>query len=425
MSENKDTLHENAIGWVILGAVFAAIFWLLWYFFEYPVKDVIRDIRVGQMHVIATVTPSDYAVDIKGEALNLEEGIQYFGDLKKEELDNRKMAVISEMAMRPLLWPITGILGVMGFWAFIAGPNTQYRRKFNLDGLINAQAGNFPAIAPFMKFNPSTVPPRPPGSPVPAQLPHFAEALGPEEWIAYNEIPIPDGEIDQGALFISFAKQLGPRWQGAARLPAYKQVMLAAFALKSVRKRRQADEMLGRIAKSWNHEKGLDLKKDPTLVKEARKILRTKDIAADVLAKCNQHAFQNTALLRGLQFAREEGGVMAPAEFVWLRAHDRDLWYAMNNLGRQANHTEALGTMCHFKAEKIANRPIPKPKIAEAVGTMVEYVTSGRARPIPPLDYSKGGKRGVKKPKGGVKKPQNSAAKKPSGKKPAPKKKKG
>ncbi len=276
----------------------------------------------------------------------------------------------------------------------------------NLDGIIAAQTPNFPAIHPFVKFNPSTMPPRPPGAPVPAELPMFSEALGPEEWVAYNQIPVPDGQLDEKAAYIAFAKQLGPRWQGPMRLPPYKQILLAACCLKAARKRVDSDTMLGRLASCWSHDKKLQLSKDKTLLKEARAILKNRELAGSVLSKCNQHSFHTTALLRALQTAREEGGVMAPAQFVWLRAHDRNLWYPLNNLGRQAYHMEALGAMSHFKAEKLTQRPIPKPKVDDAIGSISEYMNSARARPIPQLDYTNSKKRGVKKPKAGVKKPK-------------------
>jgi intracellular multiplication protein IcmP len=102
-------------------------------------------------------------------------------------------------------------------------------------------------------------------------------------------------------------------------------------------------------------------------------------------------------MIRGLMTARSEGGVLAPAQFVWLRAHDRALWYPLNNLGRQSFHMEAMGTMAHFKAEKMAQRPIPRPKVADAVKSLVEFMTSGKARTLPQMDYSKSKKRGVKK----------------------------
>jgi intracellular multiplication protein IcmP len=75
------------------------------------------------------------------------------------------------------------------------------------------------------------------------------------------------------------------------------------------------------------------------------------------------------------------------------------LWYPLNNIGRQSHHMEALGAICHYKAEKMAQRPIPRPKMEDAVKTIAEYLASSNARPIPALDYSKSKKRAIKKVK--------------------------
>jgi intracellular multiplication protein IcmP len=315
------------------------------------------------------------------------------------------MDVISTLAMAPLKLPLAIIIAVMGIWCMMYGPGTHNRRKMNLDGLIGHQAKVFPVIAPFVKFNPSTQPPRPPGAPVPAELPAFAEALAPEEWLAYHNIPVPDGKIDRQAAYMAFAKQLGPRWQGWEGLPAYKQILLASMCLRAARKRIPSDEMLGALAQCWSFDKGLVL--DPKLVREARAILKNKDMSGPLLRKANQHAFQTTALIRALATAREEGGVMAPATFVWLRAHDRTLWYPLNNLGRQAFHMEAFGAMAHYKMEKMTQRPIPRPKVESAIDVLEEYMRSDKARPIPQLDYKGSKKRGIKKPtSAGIKKPR-------------------
>ena len=68
-------------------------------------------------------------------------------------------------------------------------------------------------------------------------------------------------------------------------------------------------------------------------------------------------------MVRALWYARSEGGVLAPAQFLWLRGHDRALWYPLNNLGRKSFHIEAMGAMCQYKAEKRVSRPIPKGEI--------------------------------------------------------------
>jgi len=73
------------------------------------------------------------------------------------------------------------------------------------------------------------------------------------------------------------------------------------------------------------------------------------------------------------------------------------LWYPLNNLGRQSHHAEALGAMAHYRVEKMTQRPVPVPKLEEAVEVLAGYMASRNARPVPALDYSASKKRGVKK----------------------------
>lgn len=412
MSQQQETGADNAQGWFILLGVAIALAFLIWYFAEFQIKNVIRWIRYGEIWIIDKVLDVwRYAYKLvtgdpappftftwNGQEVNFDESMPLVPKIPMENLDNPTISMISAMAMDPLKIPIMIIFGLLAIWCIFKGPRTHYRRKMGLDGLIKAQSKIFPVVRPFVEFDPSTMPVRPPGSPVPAELPPFSEALGPEEWLAYYNIPVPDGVIDEEAARKAFARQLGKRWGGPMRLEPYKQILLAAFCLKAGRKRDKADVLLGRLAVCWSHKEGLQLKKDKTLLKEARKVLKNKDVAGSTLAKCNQHAWENTALMRGLLNARDEGGVLAPAQFVWLRAFDRELWYPLNNLGRQALHMEALGAHAHYKMEKITQRPIPKPKVDDAVAAIREYMESDRARPIPALDYSGSKKRSIKKP---------------------------
>lgn len=422
----ENTLHENAIGWAILLAVLAVIAYIFWYFKAEEVRNIIRWIRYAEAWFLQwfimlgqMIGISDGTFVFNGKIVSFWDvfngnpdllqkdvgrngnpnGSLYYGmkNYNKNALTINHLSLFNAMTMGLLkiTFVIAAALGAL--WCLFKGPHTQYRSRLGLDGLIARQASNFPVIAPFVDFNPSTQPPRPPGSPVPVELPDFAEALGPEEWIAFYQIPIPDGNIDEEAAAKAFQKQLIGRWKGWKGLKPYQQVLLAAFALKSARKRGDADEMLSRIALCWNAKHGLQLSKDRTLVSDARKILRDKNIAGNMLAQCNRHAFVTTAMLRGLTFARNEGGVLAPAQFVWLRAHDRTLWYPLNNLGRHSFHMEAFGAMAHFKAEKLTDRPIPVPKMEGAVDQITDYMKSSLARPIPQLDYSQSSKRGVKK----------------------------
>ena len=396
MAENQYKTHDGAIGWAILGGVIFCIALLIWYFQGHNISSWIRWVRVAEMYVGGIFVDDDYMIRDEGGA------IATFGQIRDEaevlpavKMKDGALYIISLAAMTPLKYLITFILLCLGFWSLMMGPKARYRSKLDLSHLIKRQSLNFKSLVPFVTFNPNDMPSRPPGAPVPAELPPFSEALGPEEWLAFYDVPVPDGKVDAEGAARAFSVQLGPPWRGPMHMEPYRQIFLAAFCLKAARKRSAADDMLGALAASWSHEQGLKI--PASLLKEARGVLRNRDIAGKVLTKCNQHAYENTALMRALNTAREEGGVLAPATFVWLRGFDRALWYPLNNLGRQAYHMEALGAMCHYKAEKMAQRPIPRPKTEDAVKAISEYMTSTNARPIPVLDYSKSKKRAIKK----------------------------
>lgn len=404
--QNENSSHDNAIGWAIMLIVLGGFVYLVWTVLDDEIRDLVRWLRYAQMWIVyagfqlaeaAGLYDGSYTVEFNKREVPWEKGFADTARFDKEDLTYWHLTYFSHLAMQPLHYLYAGILGAAGIWALRSGPKTHFRQKLGLEGLITRQAKNFAVISPFVAFNPSKQPPRPPGSPVPAELPLFAEALGPEEWIAYYEIPVPDGKIDEGAAARTFALQLGPRWNGWERIAPYKQVLLAAFCLKAARKRTESDNMLGRLARCWDMKKGLVLSRDRRLHGEALKVLRNKKMSGELLDKTNRHAYETTALLRALVTAREEGGVLAPAQFVWLRAFDRILWYPINNIGRQSFHMEAVGALAHYKMEKLTDRPIPVPKVDGAVQTLKEYMGSRMARPIPQLDYSGSKKKAVKK----------------------------
>jgi intracellular multiplication protein IcmP len=405
--DGPGTGHDNAIGWFILAIIAICIALLIWFKFEYEIKHVIRIIRWSQMWLVSWFVGPDYEIPFRGATYNFQELVDAVPNIPYRDLGDNWMSLIATAAMYPLRYVFAFIIVVFAFWALFRGPETQYRRVLGLDGLIDVQSKVFPIISPFVKFNPSKQPVRPPGTPVPAELPLFSEALGPEEWLAYNQIPIPDGVIDEEAVEEKFAEQLGQPWRGAQNLPDYKKVLLAAFCLKAARKRAEADLMLADIAQCWSADHGLRL--SASLLSQANKVLKTKELSQLALSQANRHAYQTTAMMRALYAARSEGGVLAPAQFVWLRGYDRALWYPLNNLGRNTFHMEAIGAVAHYKQERVIDRPIPKPKVKLAVKMIIDYMATNAARPVPQLDYSHVKRTKVKAAKG----PQSAGIKKP------------
>jgi|TARA_B100000073_G_scaffold348169_1_gene365462 intracellular multiplication protein IcmP len=395
--------YERAIGFFILAIVLGVIGYILYNYFEYDIKNVIRYWRIGEIHLGILLHGRDYTIlwqmpgTTEVQEWPLGSILDQLKVLDKTLLNDQIMDLAAHAALVPIKYALSAILVMFAIWSMFYGPYTQFRTKFSLNTLIKRQSKIFPYITPFIEFDPGTQPARPPGAPVPAELPLFAEALGPEEFVAYHSLHGKDGDLNYDVSYKAFVKQLGKPWRGALKLKTHEQLLLAAFCLKAARKRKESDELLGKIAKCWSHKKGLVV--DKKILKQARSIIRNRDLSGKTLGKCNQHGFVTTAMIRALQTAREEGGVLSSSQFVWLRGFDRNLWYALNNLGRQAFHMEALGSMSHYKVEKRIGRPIPRPKVEEAIQMLTEYMKSDRARPVPNLDYSGSKRRSIKKAK--------------------------
>ena len=164
--------------------------------------------------------------------------------------------------------------------------------------------------------------------------------------------------------------------------------LYAACALKGAQKREQSDELLGRLSLCWTIDKGFHMA--PDIATEIDKVLKDQEMggAADQIAA--QHAYRTTALLGVLKWSRWMGGVLASAQFLWLRAVDRGLWYPMNNLGRRSFHAEGSGAMAHFMAEQNAKKPLTMPRVDTAIVALNQFLAEPdkHPMPIPPREES-------------------------------------
>jgi len=98
--------------------------------------------------------------------------------------------------------------------------------------------------------------------------------------------------------------------------------------------------------------------------------------------KCEGHSENNGAerlydagLMSVLIEARSRGGVLAPAQFAFLKLVDRQLWYALHSLGFPASgagphpspRVEAIGARDHWAAECTLGEALPAPSIDRAI----------------------------------------------------------
>jgi intracellular multiplication protein IcmP len=373
MADKKPHDGMVMIGLIIF--VLTLISLVFWFAMSAQISNGVRWIRVGELYLTKPFT--NHYDPIINQLINM----------KTHEIAGATVIGMTEVAAEALRIPIAVIFFIMGGIAFSLKHKHPYARKFDLEGLVKEQATAFPVTQPILKFNPLKSNARAPGSPVPDKLPLFAEALTPEEWVAYSDIPVTDGVIDPDATRVALAKQLGHRWKGSAGLPTYAKALFVAFSMKANGMRVESDDFLGELSKCWEPGKGLVL--PPALRKEVKAKMDDPKFGRVTEKLAALHSFTTPALVRCLQMAREQGGVLAPAQFLWLRGVDRHLWYALNNLGRGAVHPEAAGALAHFRAEKSAGKPIPNPQVDVAIDGLTRYLAENFITQFPAKEYGR------------------------------------
>ena len=382
MSYQKDKNDD-----MILAAVFAAVVlifsFIIWHVYKTELKSGLRWLRVGEMKVAMLIHGDDKIIPAPHQSQNYSIGVWHdaLKNVDPRDINFKYISSMTTVAMEGIKQIFIVFLCLFGVWAILKGPGTKYKRRMSMEGILAEHAKNFPVIAPFVKFNPGKLKARAPGDPVPPNLPIFAEALSPEEFVAFHNIPYMEKKLDRDKTFQALMAQLGPRWRGPEHLPLHAKALYAAFALKAVRKRKESDELLNEISLAWTHDGGLKI--PAKLKSRINKLIRDPKVGGTLTKFTNKHGFQTTALLRALQRSRDEGGVLAPAQFLWLRGYDRALWYPLNNLGRKSYHAEAMGALTHYTYELIAGQKIPTPKFDDAISGLEEFIGGPAGRPIP------------------------------------------
>jgi len=372
---------DSGMTMILLFLLLFAVGWGMWYLFHAQIIDLIRSVRWAELRVIGLFA-KDVVMPDGSHVTPVALSDWLASNQAAGRLSWGQLAVINATIVPQFIrWPAAVVLWVMAAVAYRYAPRRNMRTIFTLEELIKVQAQAWPVISPITKLNPATGPQRIPGEAMGATLPPFAEALSPEEFMSFYRIPVQDKTIDQEVAAKVFTRQLGPRWQGWDKLPKHYQAIGAVLALKGARKRDAADALLNEIALAWNPKGGLQL--PLPLKSKIQQLLRDPKVGGEAAKVMAGHAFAVPGMFRLILWARERGGVLASATFVWLRAHDRTLWYALNNAGRRTFTAEAAGAVAHYFAEKFLRRPLSIPKVQGAVNSLAEYIKE-TDMPIPP-----------------------------------------
>lgn len=173
-------------------------------------------------------------------------------------------------------------------------------------------------------------------------------------------------ELIPGRARSIFTMQLGKLWTSAHELEPHVQALFVIFGARAIGERKLADRMLEQIARSSREGRPNFSGAKLGLLK-----LRQSELIAKVVYR---HAYVSTVMAAMLEFGRCDG-VLATSEFLWLKPVDRQLWYILNDVGRQTPCLESAGVFAHMAAEKKFGRPLRVPMVNEAVVGLEEALT--------------------------------------------------
>lgn len=169
--------------------------------------------------------------------------------------------------------------------------------------------------------------------------------------------------IKQKAAYRLITLQIGPLWKGLDVLPIHVKALALIFLARATGQRPLANKILRQVSASAGGGK-LDF----TGVSDNLKQFYQHRIV-QWLEK--RHAYTTTLMASLLEISRSDG-VLATAEFLWLKPVDRRLWYVLNTVGRQSAVVEVAGSFSHWQAEKKVGRALKTPMIKGAVDALEE-----------------------------------------------------
>lgn len=259
---------------------------------------------------------------------------------------------------------------IVAYWAWSISkqnPLHKLRNRHTRSSLVKSEVGIWKHVKPILQLNltkESTVS----GA--------WASGKNPIEYAKENHLFKKGEELDKEKVEKVFTAQLSKVWAGIDKLDPITKAFFAIFAAhgnwdgedpKYKTGRDEARNGINILASSFlKNKKKLDVSwVDEMIEKHAEH--------PDVQEIIEQHAYTHTLMMSLLEYARKKG-VFPSSEFFWLRAIDRKLWYALNNVGRSVAWTEVAGIYGHWLAEKANGEAVIRPYVQKSVEAFAEAV---------------------------------------------------
>lgn len=238
--------------------------------------------------------------------------------------------------------------------------SSRFRTTYTMQTLKKAEVENWPQITPVLSLNliKEDIEKGP-----------WAMAKTPLDFCKEHQLVEPKKlesgsyvwSLDRGPASRILVMQLGSLWRGVDALPIHIKALLVIFVARAENNRDVSNKLLAQIAASAGSGK-LDFSGVSELTQQFKHSRVLKWVE-------KRHAYVYCLMASLLEIARADG-VLASAEFLWLKPVDRRLWYMLNSVGRQTPVVEVAGPFAHWLAEKKIGRGMKTPMVKEAVNAL-------------------------------------------------------
>lgn len=346
--------NAYALLWMLAG--FGIVGLGIWYFFSQQLKMIFLWVRRYEALAIGFFT----------DRVNV--ATQWLDRAYPEDVTKESAIKISQFIGDFLMVPAIFLLMLMALYLFKTHVGMRYTKRYSIDTLAKQEQQNWPQIAPVINLDlvAADVTKGPWAMAMnPMQFSKHYKLLTVEliqdRKAAWRQEGIPKATLLRDKAEQVFASQLGPLWTGVDDLTPHTKALYAVFAARAEHEPEVARSYLSQLARS--------AAKGAMDYSETNKLIKQYGNCKAVQLCLNRHAYVYTVMASMLELARLDG-VLASADFLWLKPVDRRLWYVLNTIGRQVAPCEVAGIFAHWLAEKEMHRPLSVPMVKQAVNAL-------------------------------------------------------
>ena len=345
--------HSLAALWIMV--LLFIVLAIIWAYLKSYIIDGVFQLKIFEIYLVSFFTPKldKYARWMANPPFDVVLGFHH-------------ILYFSGVVGDYLRYPFCGLLGLAGIWLCAGASALRFRTVYNMKKLIHSEKAIWPQIMPVADLD-LVKQPLDEGpwamTPIPMQFARQHKLLKIERK-ALTEGMLsrqskPTATVIKGAAHRVFSLQMGSPWRGDLnQLNPHTLALFAIFAAKSEGNDKAARKLLTQISMSTANGK-LDFN-------GVKQLAAKYSHAKPVQKVMSQHAYVLGLMASMLELARTDG-VLAVADFLWLKPVDRPLWYMLVMVGRPTAVPEISGAFGHWLAEKELAQRLIVPQVDEAV----------------------------------------------------------